>query len=62
MATRGQVTEQALLVNKDEYEKRFPVESYVDETYWADLPFGRRARWMWQQQVKLAQNYVAQAK
>lgn len=51
MATRGQITEQAVLVNKDEYQKRFPEESYVDETYWADLPFAKRARWMLQQQV-----------
>ena len=51
MATRGQITEKAVLVQEDEYRKTFPVESYVDETYWADLPFGQRARWMWTQQV-----------
>lgn len=50
MATRGQITEKAILVEEDEYRKAFPVESYVDETYWADLPFAQRARWMWKQQ------------
>lgn len=53
MATRGQITEKAILVEEDEYRKAFPVESYVDETYWADLPFAQRARWMWKQQVYL---------
>ena len=51
MATRGQITEKAVLVHDDEYRKTFPVESYVDETYWADLPFAQRVRWMLSQQV-----------
>ena len=54
MATRGQITEKAVLVHDDEYRKEFPVESYVDETYWADLPFAQRARWMLTQQVRCA--------
>lgn len=51
MATRGQITEKAVLVHEDEYRKTFPVESYVDETYWADLPIGQRVRWMLKQQA-----------
>ena len=53
MATRGQLTEKAVFVEKDEYRKNFPVESYVDETYWADLPIGQRTRWIWKQQVRV---------
>ncbi|KAL0038700.1 hypothetical protein WJX79_003808 [Trebouxia sp. C0005] len=51
MATRGQITEKAVLVHEDEYRKTFPIESYVDETYWADLPIGQRIRWMLKQQT-----------
>ena len=51
MATRGQITEKAVLVHDDEYRKEFPVESYIDETYWADLPLAQRTKWMWAQQV-----------
>jgi len=51
MATRGQITEKAVLVHEDEYRKTFPIESYVDETYWADLPIGQRIRWMLKQQA-----------
>lgn len=31
--------------------QELPVESYVDETYWADLPIGQRIRWMLKQQA-----------
>lgn len=58
MATRGQITEQAMLVHDDEYRKEFPVESYVDETYWADLPLLQRTKWMWAQQVRHTTAYV----
>jgi len=29
----------------------YPPESYLGDTYWADLPFNKRTRWMLQQQV-----------
>jgi len=30
----------------------FPEDSYVGETYWADLPFGERSTWMLRQQLQ----------